>query len=147
MGDGHKAFAALVATLDGMPLMYSAQEEPLKKRLAFFEKDTIPFGRYEYESFYATLNALKKKNKALWNGEHGGLSTRINTSDHVYAFKREKDGDVLIGVFNLSGKPQKTKLTMPLEGMNLVFSDTKMDLQADQEMELQPWEYFIFSNK
>ena len=31
MGDGHKTFAALCATLDGMPLMYSGQEEPLRK--------------------------------------------------------------------------------------------------------------------
>src|SRR5688572_6161888 len=68
MGDGHKAFAALCATIDGIPLLYSGQEEPLKKRLAFFEKDTIPFHNFEYEKFYSTLLNLKKKNKALWNG-------------------------------------------------------------------------------
>ena len=32
MGDAHKALAVLSATIDGMPLIYSGQEEPLRKR-------------------------------------------------------------------------------------------------------------------
>ncbi len=147
MGDGHKTFAALCATLDGMPLMYSGQEEPLKKRLAFFEKDTIPFGHYEYEAFYTTLNALKKKNRALWNGDHGGLSRRINTSDNVYAFTREKDGNTFIGIFNLSGKPQSAMLSIPVHGLTDVFSQKTYDLPADQSIELEPWQYLLLSNK
>ena len=143
MGDGVKAFAALSATLDGMPLLYSGQEEPLKKRLAFFEKDTIPFKNYEYASFYQTLNELKHKNKALWNGDNGGLSTRVNTSDHVYAFMREHEGDKLIGVFNLSDKPQTTKLTFPIEDLHIVFSDKKLNLSVGQDINLQPWEFFL----
>jgi hypothetical protein len=147
MGEGHKTFAALCATLDGMPLMYSGQEEPLKKRLAFFEKDTIPFGQYQYASFYTTLNTLKKKNKALWNGVHGGYSKRINTSDHVYAFSREKDGDTFIGIFNLSNKPQTTTLEIPIRDLHLVFSQDTIQLNAGQDLELKPWEFFLFSNK
>ena len=147
MGDGYKAFAALCATLDGMPLMYSGQEEPLKKRLSFFEKDTIPFEKYELETFYKTLFDLKKKNKALWNGEHGGLSRRVNTSDHVYAFIREKDGDTFIGVFNLSDKAQKTTLQVPIDNMNIVYSDKTLSLDAGQNMNLGPWEFFLFSSK
>ncbi len=147
MGDGHKTFAALCATLDGLPLIYSGQEEPLKKRLAFFEKDTIPFKNYEYASFYTTLNELKKKNQALWNGEKGGLSRRINESDHVYAFIREKNGDKLIGVFNLSPKPQKTTLTVPIQEMNIVFTEDELTLDTGQNINLGPWEFFLFSSK
>jgi glycosidase len=147
MGDGHKAFAALCATIDGIPLLYSGQEEPLKKRLAFFEKDTIPFSNFEYEQFYTTLLNLKKKNKALWNGEHGGLSKRINVSDHVYAFVREKDGDRFVGIFNLSNIPQTTKLTVPVNGMEEVFSGAEADIPADQVISLGPWEFQIYSNK
>ena len=146
MGDGHQAFAALVATLDGMPLMYSGQEEPLKKRLAFFEKDTIPFSTYRYEVFYTMLNSLKKRNKALWNGEFGGLSKRVNTSDHVYAFEREKDGDRFVGIFNLSDKPQTTKLTVSLDGLHEVDNAAPDGISADH-IELKPWDYLLFSNK
>ncbi len=147
MGDGHKTFAALCATLDGMPLMYSGQEEPLKKRLAFFEKDTIPFKDYEYAPFYTELNALKKRNQALWNGEHGGLSRRINTSDEVYAFIREKNGDKFIGVFNLSPIPQTTTLQVPITEMNIVFTEKELTLDTGQEIKLGPWEFFLFSSK
>ncbi len=146
MGDGHQAFAALAATLDGMPLMYSGQEEPLKKRLAFFEKDTIPFGTYSYEAFYTMLNTLKKRNKALWNGEHGGLSKRVNTHDHVYAFEREKDGDRFVGIFNLSNQPQTTSLNVSLDGLNEVDNAAPDNIKADH-IELKPWDFLLFSNK
>jgi hypothetical protein len=147
MEDGHKTFAALCATLDGMNLIYSGQEEPLKKRLEFFEKDTIPFDKYEYESFYTTLNELKKKNTALWNGAQGGLSRRINESKYVYAFIREYYGHRFIGIFNLSPKPQKTKLKVAINEMKIVFSDQELTLDTGQEINLEPWEFFLFTNK
>lgn len=147
MGDGYKSFAALCGTLDGMPLVYSGQEEPLRKRLDFFEKDTIPFGKYEMESFYATLNQLKHSNQALWNGEAGGESVRINTSDSVYAFKREKGEDEFIGVFNLSGKPQTTTLSVTFRDLKEVTSGKTLSLDKEQEIKLGPWEYFMFSSK
>jgi hypothetical protein len=147
MHNGINTFAALCATLDGMPLLYSGQEEPLKKRLAFFEKDTIPFKNYAFAPFYQTLNELKHRNKALWNGDSGGLSTRVNTSEHVYAFFREREGDKIIGVFNLSGKPQTTRLTVSIEDMHIIFDDKTLSLSAGQDINLQPWEFFIFSNK
>ena len=54
MGDGHRTFAVLVQTFDGIPLIYSGQEEPLKKRLAFFQKDDIGFKTYEYCLLYTS---------------------------------------------------------------------------------------------
>lgn len=147
MGEGHKTFAALCYTLDGMPLVYSGQEEPLKKRLAFFEKDTIPFKDYAYQDFYRTLNDLKHKNHALWNGDRGGTSSRINTSKEVYAFMREKDGDTLIGVFNLTPKAQKTTLKVPVQEANEVFSHEKRTIEKGKTINLGPWEYLVFSNR
>ena len=147
MGDGHKAFAALTATIDGIPLLYSGQEEPLKKRLAFFEKDTIPFRNYEYADFYATLLNLKRKNKALWNGKDGGLSKRINSSDDVYAFMREKDGDKMIGIFNLSDTTQTTSLMVPVQNMSEIFSGKEGNIEAGDTISLAPWEFHIYSNK
>ncbi len=146
LGTGHKTFAALCATLDGMPLIYGGQEEPITKRLAFFEKDTIPFSEYQYEDFYTTLNALKKKNNALWNGEHGGLSKRINSSDDVYAFSREKNGDIFIGLFNLSDQPRSTSLTTPINNMHVVFSEETMSLESGEEIALGPWAFLLLTN-
>ena len=143
-GDGHKAFAVLVSTLKGMPLIYSGQEEPLKKRLAFFDKDTIGFQNYEYEDFYKTLLNLKKENKALWNGEFGGHPMRINASENVYAFKREKEDDAIVVVVNLSGDPQETKLSEQLDGMKEVFTE---ETGTGDMLSLGPWEYRVFEKQ
>jgi len=147
MGDGARTFAALCYTLDGMPLVYSGQEEPLRKRLDFFEKDPIPFGQYEYAGFYTTLNALKHQNQALWNGDRGGMSRRINQSAAVYAFAREMYGDKFIGIFNLTGQPQKTTLTEGIREMKDVFGGNTITLDPNQQINLGPWEFFLFSNK
>ena len=147
MGEGHKAFAALCSTIDGIPLIYSGQEEPLRKRLEFFEKDTIPFKNYAYGPFYASLLNLKKKNKALWNGKDAGLSQRINNSDNVYAFMREKEGDRFVGIFNLSNSPQTTQLVIPIKNMNEVFSGEEATITPQETISLAPWEFFLYSNK
>ncbi len=147
LGEGHLAFAALCATLDGMPLVYGGQEEPIRKRLEFFEKDTIDFSSYTYAPFYTELNQLKKRNQALWNGEHGGLSRRINDSDKVYAFIREKNGDRFIGIFNLSDQPQTTVLTESVSEMINVFTKEKTSKEKGQIIDLAPWSYLLFSNQ
>jgi hypothetical protein len=147
MGDGHKAFAVLAATIDGMPLLYSGQEEPINERLEFFEKDTIEWKEYGYQDFYKTLFALKKKNMALWNGEAGGLSQRINTSDHVYAFKREKDGSKVVVILNLTAQPQTTTLNEATGEMKNVFTQKTMTITPENTLTLAPWEYLVLSNR
>jgi len=69
LGGGVGTFAVLSATLPGMPLVYSGQEAALSKRLEFFEKDQIPWGDYRFQWLYSALLNLKRRNRALWNGE------------------------------------------------------------------------------
>ena len=151
MGAGHKAFAVLTATFDGMPLIYTGQESAMDKQLKFFEKDEIPWGDYSYTDFYKTLFALKHKNKALWNGENGGKLVKIPTGndENIYAFIREKEGDKVVVIINLSSKEQKAKLG----GSNFageykdIFAKKQTKLSEGMEMTLKAWEYFVFSNK
>lgn len=147
MGDGHKTFAVLAQTIDGMPLIYSGQEEPMRKRLEFFEKDTIKWKDYAYVPFYTTLNALKKKNQALWNGQDGGQARRINTSDYVYAFIREKDGNSVVVILNLSDAPRETSLWSDTPKMKDVFNGGKRQFKAGEVISLKPWEYIVLSSK
>lgn len=147
MGNGHKTFAVLAHTIDGMPLIYSGQEEPMTKRLEFFEKDPINWKAYAYAPFYKTLSRLKKRNRALWNGEEGGESVRINTSDHVYAFKREKDDHKVVVILNLSGEEQTTTLDENIERMRDIFGEGNKGFKAGAEISLAPWEYIVLSNR
>jgi len=151
MGDGHATFAVLTATFDGMPLIYSGQEEPLKRRLEFFEKDPIGFSEYQKADFYRTLLTLKKKNKALWNGVHGGKLQRIKTGndDHVFAFMREKDGDKVVVILNLTDQLQDIELedSFYTGKYNNVFANSTQIVTKNLEMKLNPWDYIVLSNK
>jgi glycosidase len=52
-GNTHEVFSMLSFTLPNtIPLIYNGQEEPLKKRLLFFEKDVIGFKKYQLAPFY-----------------------------------------------------------------------------------------------
>ncbi|MEM7106061.1 MAG: alpha-amylase family glycosyl hydrolase [Bacteroidota bacterium] len=147
-GDGHKTFAVLVSTIAGMPLVYSGQEAPVRKRLEFFEKDAIDWNNFEYADFYKTLLQLKKRNKALWNGEHGGQHTRIKSgknSDKVYAFTREKDGDKILVIVNLSDSNQKAHLHHKGEYTE-VFSGEKTNFDGHGNLALGPWDYKVYSS-
>jgi glycosidase len=110
-GPAFKAMAVLAATLPGMPLIYGGQESGFDKRLEFFEKDPIAWKNYPYASFYAGLLKLKHDNRALWNGQYGAPAQVLETgNDKVFAFRREKDGNVVAVAVNLSGAPQRYTL-------------------------------------
>ena len=151
LGEGHKAFAVLGATIDGMPLLYSGQEAATKKRIKFFEKDPIEWGDYVYADLYKTLFQLKKKNKALWNGSYGGDLVKIPTNkpEDIYAFSREKNGDKVVVILNLSGVRQNVTLEGDdfVGSYNNVFANGTMNLSANMTMELPAWDYIVLSNK
>jgi glycosidase len=146
MGDGHKAFAVLSATIDGMPLVYSGQEEPLTKRLEFFEKDPIPWKDFAYHDFYKTLLDLKKRNVAIWNGGYGAKPVRINTHDHVYAFIRKRDNFEVVVILNLSSAEQKTTLSEDTGLLRNIFDNKMTSIKQGEEVTLKPWEYLVLSN-
>jgi len=147
MGDAHKAFAAFAATYDGMPLLYGGQEEPLNKRLEFFEKDNIDFQNYEYADFYKKLFSLKHNNPALWNGRHGGKAEKmLIDNEQAYCFIRTKNGQKVIGLFNLTDKPTTVKIPVGLKGFNAM-NDKPLRWMANDEIKLKPWQFYIIRNK
>lgn len=151
MGEGHQTFAVLTATFDGMPLIYTGQESAMDKRLEFFKKDEVPWGDYVYAGFYKTLFDLKHRNQALWNGTHGGALVKLPTGadEAIYAFTREKNGDRVIVILNLSALPQVAEINATgLEGSYTeVFTQEQNELGNAMTLSLNPWEYQVYSNK
>ena len=150
MGDAGEAMAILSYTIPGMGLVYSGQEAGLDKRLRFFEKDTINWDNMVYENLYTKLNNLKKHNKALWNGENGGSMTRLNdgSNQYVFAFIREKEGDKVITIINLSNKPQEIVIDLDIESGKYknVFSGEELVISKNDNFELLPWAYLVLTN-
>ncbi|GAA0136289.1 hypothetical protein YSY43_31300 [Paenibacillus sp. YSY-4.3] len=147
-GEAAAMMDILSFTLPGMPLIYSGQEAGLDKRLAFFEKDEIPWNDLTMQSFYEKLIRLKKQNPALWNGSEGGEVEFLGSSDsRVLAFAREKDSNKVVIVLNLSGDRVSTVVDGgSAQGSYQSYFDGKtVQLQPQQAFELAPWEYRIFT--
>lgn len=146
LGNLSQAFAVLSYTLPGMPLIYTGQETGMNRAFEFFKKDEAPTWepRNEYFTFYQTLNNLKHTNKALRAGNLGGPVRRYpTTSDDIYVFSREVDGDKVVVFVNLGNT--ETDIRYTGEAPRL---DTGHNIFTDRnEMyptSLQPGEYRIY---
>lgn len=149
-GDFASALAVFSATWNGVPLLYSGQELPMKtKRLEFFEKDPIPWnGKYELEDFYKTLLNLKSENPALRGGDPAVTTYWINTTsnDKVLAYLR-KNGEREVLVFiNTS----KDAVNFKLEDDNSVgsyknvFTNNKAELIKGSDVSLPAYGYLVY---
>jgi glycosidase len=148
MDNAQKAFAILIFTGQGVPLIYSGQEVCLNKRLKFFVRDTINWDTCSLTGFYKNLISLKKQNKALWNGDSGGSMIKIitNKDNKVFAFYREKDENRVVVLLNLSKKPVSLK-SFPdnLNGdYSNYFTRLKTTLPLTDSLRLEPWGYKVF---
>lgn len=147
--ESHQTFATLIFTAYGIPMIYGGQEVGISKRLKFFEKDPIdwsdPMG---LQPFYKKLIALKTDNPALAAGNTGGITERINADANVYAFKRERGSNKVIGILNLSDKEQALNLTdeSTFGKYRDYFSNQEYELSAES-LTLAPWQYLVFSTK
>ena len=147
MGDAHRVMAILAFTFDGIPLIYSGQEAGSRKRLRFFEKDTLNWDKLVYEDFYSSLLRMKKENQALWNGKAGGDLTKIltNNDENIYAFTRKKNNDQVVVILNLSKRPQEVVLEGEafLGTYNNVFGNGTMSLQKEMKITLNAWDFLV----
>ena len=149
-GPGADAFVVLTCTLEGMPLVYNGMESNLNKRLAFFQKDTIPWGNYAKTDFFETLLTLKHRNRALWNGLAGGKAEKIPTNhdDKVYVFYRQHENDRVIVLVNLSDQTQSFTLGGHSYGGTYteIFSHESVDVKPAMNVTLTPWSYRVLTN-
>ncbi len=147
MGDAVEVFAAMTYTIPGMPLIYNGQEYDLKKRLRFFEKDTIPHTLGKMGIVYEKLGKLKVESIALNGGKKPASYNRLTTSNDlkILAFEREKDGKKVVFMANLSKEPQQ--FTLPVAGEYLDrMSGAKITLAKGQKHDFKPWQYLILTN-
>lgn len=149
-GESLPAMMVLMTMMDGMPLVYNGQEAGLNRSLQFFEKDPIEWKKHENEVIYTKLFALKHQNQALWNGKWGGEMVRImnDKMDEVISFVREKNGDKVITIINLSNKEVNVNFDTTFDEGTYknMFSDEDFKLDKKQNLVMKPWEYLILHN-
>ena len=141
LGNLQEAFAVLMYTLPGMPLIYTGQEVGMNRAFEFFEKDEAPdwnSGK-EVTAFYKKLNDLKHSRKELAAGsKEGAKLERLETaSDDVIAFRR---GNV-ITIANLGKTAVKPFKKAPsVKGMTNWMTGAPAALPKT----MAPGEYLIF---
>jgi glycosidase len=145
-GQKHDAFAVFTQTMkQSIPLIYSGQEEPVLRRIPFFEKDTIRFKQFKRAKLYSTLLKLRKNNPALAI-DASWKKVSVGDDKSLYAYVREKSGDKIFVVLNLSDKEQKITIKdQQLTGGPLnVFMGTKEPLTMNQSFNIEPWGYIVY---
>jgi len=149
MGQMAKPFAVLCSTWDGLPLIYSGQELPNKKRLKFFDKDQIDWtGSYELHGFFRNLLQLRKRNPALHSGDPAVTIHRLNNSldARCFAFARRAGDDQVLVLLNLSGK----ELVLPVSELLIqgtwreVFTGNWTNFTKATHFVLPPWGYAVY---
>lgn len=146
LGNLQGAFAVLMYTLPGMPMIYTGQETGMNRAFQFFEKDVAPDWepRNEHFAFYRTLNLMKHSQPALKAGLKGANVVRYDTEDpDLYAFTRTAEGKTVTVIVNLGADEAEVKFIgkAPVIGPNDtdVFTGHPTELPAT----LAPGGYFV----
>ncbi|HEV7706308.1 MAG TPA: alpha-amylase family glycosyl hydrolase [Gemmatimonadaceae bacterium] len=106
MGANHLPSFVLSATaMSSIPLMYSGQEVSMRKRLRFFDRDTVEWSGASLAGFYRAMMDLKHTQPALANGAFGGAQTTLTVADRVYAFTRARDKNTVVVALNFGDAP------------------------------------------
>jgi glycosidase len=149
MGEMAKPFDVLFCTWNGLPLIYSGQELPNKKRLKFFDKDQIDWtGSCELHGFFRTLLQLRKRNPALRSGNPASTIHRLHHSldDRCFAFARRAGKDQVLVLLNLSGED----LVLPVAELLIrgnwreAFTGNWVDFSKATHFILPPWGYAVY---
>jgi glycosidase len=129
-------------------MVYSGQESAMNKRLRFFDKDTIPWGNYPLEPFYATLMQLKKKCDLIASGDSGGQFIKVPTSNdkQVYTFIRKKENRKLFILLNFSDVDQNVQLKgEEFAGIyKEIFTNQPKTWKPNEKAVLTPWQYLVY---
>ena len=140
-------FAVFCATWEGVPLLYSGQELPNRKRLKFFDKDQIDWQQpLELEGFYTKLLHLRKTNAALHSAQKKGYTWRLNVSgEQVFCFLRCNGQAQVLVLLNFSN--QAIQLSLYDQRVHGSFTDlfhgSRVDFEAGRQIILPAYGYRV----
>ncbi|MFT4203918.1 MAG: alpha-amylase family glycosyl hydrolase [Chitinophagaceae bacterium] len=143
-----RTWAVFTFLFPGIPLIYSGQELPNYKRLAFFEKDHIDWNddAPQLQGFYQAMLHLRKQNPCF----HTTATYRAIAVSHcndTLAFALQQDNNQVLVLFNFSHSethmvPVQTEY---LAGQyTSLFSGISYDLQNSETFCIEPGGYLVY---
>ncbi|TIX51722.1 alpha-amylase family glycosyl hydrolase [Alteraurantiacibacter aquimixticola] len=152
-GPALDAMTALAFTHQGLPMVHNGQETCNAKRLEFFEKDPIDWSQGEgcaYGQLLADLIAFRDANPALANGKWGAIMSQVvnDKPQQLFGWVRQQDGNKVLGLFNLSGKPVEATLADGLAAGAYTEFQTggEVTIAAGDTVSLPAWGYRLLSS-
>ena len=143
-GIAAKAWAVFTATWYGQPLIYSGQELPNTKRLAFFDKDQIEWTTElpRLHQFYKTLLTARKAFPVLQSSNVFNLPTE----GAVMAYLKQDQGQTALVVLNFSADRQHLHVAHEAFSGRFtnLFSGLSFEFIGDSHFELMPGEYIVY---
>jgi glycosidase len=146
-GDAALLFAVFSCTWNGIPMLYSGQELPNKKRLKFFEKDEIEWtGDFELQSFYKILLSLKSSNKSLRAGDPEVLTKIVSHPDdhEIFSYLRKHDEDQVLIVLNCCNISKDFEVKAVPGVFRNVFGGPDINFEDNKIIHLDAWGYLVF---
>lgn len=146
-GDAAKVLAVFGCTWNGIPLIYSGQELPNKKRLKFFDKDVIDWkGQPELHEFYKVLLKLRANHPAIRSGKtEQPIFIPTHADQYFFAFMRRFGKKEILVLLNLS--PNHGFIQLPdgyVQGIfTNIFTGSKLEIIPQHSFELKAWDYLV----
>lgn len=142
-------FAVLCCTWTGIPLLYSGQELPNKKRLKFFDKDLIEW-KYpcELEEFYKTILYLNETHPALYAIEPSSCNILPESQNGLFTYTRISGDSKALIVLNLSDESKQVNIqNEQLTGkFRDVYHNEEKHLQGSYSAHLEKGGYRVLVN-
>ena len=124
-----EAFAVLIFTLPGMPLIYSGMEAGNYRRLSFFDKDCIEWKDDKMALLYRKLAQLRMHNPALRSLQPKSDFRLLSTTrdEQVFGFTRQSDGKGIVVMLNLS--KVNVEFSLAGDGYQGAYTDLKSGMK------------------
>ncbi|MEO7984794.1 MAG: alpha-amylase family glycosyl hydrolase [Bacteroidota bacterium] len=146
-GHASRLMAVFSCTWNGIPMIYSGQEMPNRKRLKFFEKDPINWtANFELHDFYKKLLILKSSNRSLRPGDPSVLTKIISHPDdhQVFSFLRKNKDDEVLIILNFSTEEIHFQVKTVHGVFRNVFGGDDVNFDRDDHVRLDPWGCLVF---
>ena len=141
--------AVFSATWTGIPLIYSGQELPNKKRLKFFDHDPIQWtGQNALEEFYRKILFLNLEHPALVSGIDAKYQFIPCNDPSVLSYARYNGGKKVVVILNLGENDLSLQLTDPLLNGKFtdVFTEDEILMDGKFHTSLKRYGYIILAN-
>lgn len=145
-GDAAIPFAVFCSMWNGIPLIYSGQELPNQKRLAFFDKDEIKWkATPKLHTFYQTLLRFRKQHPALKAASRSVITWRIATTqlDELFSFVRKAGTREVITILNFSNQKLKFQINDTRLAGSFIDLFTGNEHSITEHFTIAPWGYLI----